>query len=132
MRERTFGICETSGNWVKATEEVRWRNIDLKVARNLGSKIFGTTFDFRNRFVCKIAFLPERPFCHLFVISAFLIVLKNWAIPGLFFFIFVLSTVSSKYAHYRILLVTGFEPWISGIGGDRSANWATTTALPFQ
>ena len=26
--------------------------------------------------------------------------------------------------------MTGFEPWTSGIGSDRSTNWATTTALP--
>ena len=25
--------------------------------------------------------------------------------------------------------MTGFEPQISGIGSDRSTNWATTTAL---
>ena len=24
--------------------------------------------------------------------------------------------------------MTGFEPWTSGIGSDRSTNWATTTA----
>ena len=28
--------------------------------------------------------------------------------------------------------MTGFEPWTSGIGSDRSTNWATTTSLtPF-
>ena len=25
--------------------------------------------------------------------------------------------------------MTGFEPWSSDIGSDRSTNWATTTAL---
>ena len=54
---------------------------------------------------------------------------KNWAIPGLFFIIFVFSTVTSNYVEYRILLMTGFEPRTSGIRGDHSANWATTTAL---
>ena len=54
---------------------------------------------------------------------------KKWAIPGLFFFIFVFSTVNSKYVDYKILLMTGFEPQTSGIGSDRSANWATPAAL---
>ena len=53
---------------------------------------------------------------------------KNWAIPALFFFIFVFSTVNSKYVQYKILLMTGFEPWTSEIGSDRSANSATTAA----
>ena len=26
----------------------------------------------------------------------------------------------------KILPMTGFEPWISSVGGDRSTNWATT------
>ena len=30
---------------------------------------------------------------------------------------------------YKNLSVSGFEPRISGIGSDRSAKWATTTAL---
>ena len=42
---------------------------------------------------------------------------KKWANPGLFFFYFRLFNT-----------MTGFEPRISGIGSDRSANWATTTA----
>ena len=29
----------------------------------------------------------------------------------------------------KILQMTGFEPWISGVGSNRSTNWATTTAL---
>ena len=28
--------------------------------------------------------------------------------------------------------MTGFEPWTSGIGSDRSTNWATTTAHYFE
>ena len=51
----------------------------------------------------------------------------KWAIPALFFFfIFVFSTVNSKYVQYEMLPMTGFERWTSGIGRDRSANWATT------
>ena len=53
---------------------------------------------------------------------------KKWANTGLFFFIFVFSTVNSKYNQCKILPMTGFEPRISGFGSDRSANWATTTA----
>ena len=29
---------------------------------------------------------------------------------------------------YKNFPVSGFELWTSGIGSDRSANWATTTA----
>ena len=39
-----------------------------------------------------------------------------------FFFVFVYSTVNSKLVHYKTLPVTGFEPWTSGIGSNRSAN----------
>ena len=42
--------------------------------------------------------------------------------------LFCLSTVNSKYVHYKISPMTGFEPWTSGIGSNRSTNWATTTA----
>ena len=51
---------------------------------------------------------------------------KNWPMPGHFFFIFVFSTINSKYVHYKILLMTGLEPRTSEIGSERSANWATT------
>lgn len=48
---------------------------------------------------------------------------------GLFFCIFVFSTVDIKYEKYmKILLMTGCEPWYHGIGSDSSANWATTIA----
>ena len=40
----------------------------------------------------------------------------------LFIFIFVFSTINSKYVHYKILLMTGFELQTSGIGSDHSAN----------
>ena len=54
--------------------------------------------------------------------------LKNWAIPGLFFLYFRLFNSYSKYVHYNILPMPGFELRITGIGSDRSANWPTTTA----
>ena len=56
------------------------------------------------------------------------IFLKEWAIPGLFFFIFVFSIQMTVNIQYKFLLVTGFEPRTSGIGSDCSTNWATTTA----
>ena len=46
----------------------------------------------------------------------------------LFSFIFVFSTVNSRYVHYKILPITGFEPQTPGIGSDHSANLASTTA----
>ena len=51
------------------------------------------------------------------------------AIPGLFFLYFRLyNTVDSKQMFDKSLPMTGFEPRIFGVGGDRSTNWATTTA----
>ena len=51
--------------------------------------------------------------------------------PPFFFFFssFHHNTVGSKQMFYKNLAMSGFEPWTSGIGSDRSANWATTTAL---
>ena len=48
----------------------------------------------------------------------------KWVIPGLFIFVF--STLYSKYVHYKIPLMTGFEPRTSGIRSNRSVNWVTT------
>ena len=53
---------------------------------------------------------------------------KKWAIPGLFFFIFVFSIQLTVNVRYKFLPMTGFEPRTSGIGSNRSTNWATTTA----
>ena len=49
-------------------------------------------------------------------------------LPTSFFFIFVFSTVNSKYVRYKTLSMSGFEPLTYGIGSDGSANWAKTTA----
>ena len=58
------------------------------------------------------------------------IVVYKWDIPSLFFlFTFVFSTVDGKYVHCKMLLMSGFEPWTSGIGINHSANWAATAAL---
>ena len=58
-----------------------------------------------------------------------LIVFIKWAIPGLFFIYFCLfNTVDNKQMFNKILPMTGVKPRISGIGIDRSTNWATTTS----
>ena len=49
--------------------------------------------------------------------------LKKGLSRPLFFFIFVFSTQMFN----KSLPMTGFEPRISGVGGDCSTNWATTT-----
>ena len=48
-----------------------------------------------------------------------------WIILGLFFFIFVFSTVNKHYVNEQLLSMTGLEPRTSDI---RFANWTTTTA----
>ena len=60
--------------------------------------------------------------CYLFINVCF-----EWAIPGLFFFILVFPTVSSKNVHSKKNSMTGFELRISCIESERSVNWATTT-----
>ena len=48
---------------------------------------------------------------------------------GLFFLYFRLfnKTFDSKQMFDKSLPMTGFEPRISGVGGDRSTNWPTAT-----
>ena len=53
---------------------------------------------------------------------------KKWANPGIFFFIFVFSTQMTEHIQYKFLPMTGYEQWTSGVGSDRSTNWATATA----
>ena len=52
------------------------------------------------------------------------------ATPGLFFFIFVFSRLqlTDNYIQKILLPTLGFEPRISGVVSNRSANCATTTA----
>ena len=54
---------------------------------------------------------------------------QKWAIPGIFLFIFVFSIqlIVNNFS-IKILPMTGFKPWTSGIGSDRSTNWVTTTS----
>ena len=47
---------------------------------------------------------------------------KNWAIPGLFFFIFVFLKQLTVNVQYKCLPMTGFEPQTSGIGSKSSTN----------
>ena len=55
----------------------------------------------------------------------------NWAIPGLFFFIFLFSglQLTDNYVRRFFLPILGFEPEISGVGSNHSADCTTTTAL---
>ena len=48
--------------------------------------------------------------------------------PGLFFFIFVFSIQLTEKHQYKFLPMTRFELRTSGVGSNRSTNWATTTA----
>ena len=34
----------------------------------------------------------------------------------------LLNVIKSKYIHYKILPMTRFEPWISGVGSASSTN----------
>ena len=51
----------------------------------------------------------------------------QWAIPGLFFFIFIFFHFNVQLVD-EILSMLGFKLSISGVGSDRSTNWATTIA----
>ena len=42
--------------------------------------------------------------------------------PGLFFFIFVFSIQLTENIQYKFLPMTGFKPWMSGVGSNRSIN----------
>ena len=48
--------------------------------------------------------------------------------PISYLFIFVISTVNSKFVRFEISPMTGFELRASGIWSNYSANWATITA----
>ena len=49
----------------------------------------------------------------------------------LFLHFCLFNPVDSKQCLIYILPMTGFEPRTSGVGTDRFANWATTTAHKF-
>ena len=52
----------------------------------------------------------------------FFVLFKKWAIPGLFFFIFVFSKQLTENVQYKISPMTGFELRTSGIGSNCSTN----------
>ena len=52
---------------------------------------------------------------------------KNGPIPASFSFFRLFNTVDNEYMN-KILLLTVFEQWTSGVGSNHSTNWATTTA----
>ena len=85
-----------------------------------------STFKFSYRYECA--------FSRLILVFGLKCLFKktNRPFPASFFFIFVFSTVSSKYGHSTILPMIGFEPQTSGMGSIRSANCATTTGQMFS
>ena len=50
--------------------------------------------------------------------------------PLFFIFVFSIHSWQKTNVQYinKFLPMTGFEPWTSGIGSNRSTNWATATA----
>ena len=54
--------------------------------------------------------------------------LKNGPFPATFSFFRLFNTVCSKWMFSINFADDWFEPGTSGVGGDRSTNWATTTA----
>ena len=54
---------------------------------------------------------------------------KNGPFPASFSLFSSFSIQLTVNVQYKFLLMTGFEPQISGIGSKHSTNWATTTAL---
>ena len=103
-------------NWENQFVYLIWHLQLARICKAL-TKIIGPKINFR-------------PFsnCSILLIYFF----KKWAIPGLFFFIFVCSIQLTVNVRHKFLPMTGFEPRTSGFGSDRSTNWATTTALSFD
>ena len=55
------------------------------------------------------------------------VVFEKWTIP-VFPYFRLLNSYHCLKVQYKILSMTGFEPWTSVIRRDHSANWVTTTA----
>ena len=53
---------------------------------------------------------------------------KDGPFPASFVFIFVFSKLQLVEYRSLLMLLMGIEPRTSGVGSDRSTNWATTTA----
>ena len=52
---------------------------------------------------------------------------KNRRFPPLFLYFCLFNTLDSKQMFDKSLPMTGFEPRISGLGGNRRTNWVTNT-----
>ena len=73
-----------------------------------------------NSFIIFIFFYQNR--------NKIVLIFFKWAIPGLFFFIFVFSIKLTVNVQYYFLSMTGFKPWSSGVGIKHSTNWVATIA----
>ena len=60
-------------------------------------------------------------------IISFFKIFKNGPTPVSFSLFLSLLNCNWQFQN-KLLVLLGFEPQISGVGSDRSANWATTTA----
>ena len=86
-----------------------------------------TTFKFVYDIGSSFSTSTEQGKSWLLQMNFHMISLLTFAIPGLFFLIFVFSIQLIVNVQYNFLPMTGFKPRTSGIRSDRSTNWATTT-----
>ena len=115
------------GSWVRI-----WELLSRQIEANYQIVSLTPEFEIQSVLVsCKVR--GSEMFGRIFQLAEFQLFGKsffNWAIPGLFFFIFVCSGLQLTYNYVLILLLlSGFELWISGGGCNRSANCATTMAI---
>ena len=81
--------------------------------------------------------MPTIPYSclgHTYITSSVITVLffkKNGTFQASFLYFRLFNTADTKQINIRCksLPMTGFEPRTSGVGSNRSTNWATTTAL---
>ena len=118
-------LCQLEGHWIESLtgiilrypfddyDPILWPKDSSVVLYDTGS-VCGLKREKRERGV--VGFIPLNVF------------LQNGLFPGSFVVVVFFSTVHSKYVHLKTLQMAWFEPQISTITGDRSANWATTTA----
>ena len=64
----------------------------------------------RNKILKKTLYFNPKFDCHVGAV----VLNKKWA--------FYFRLFNNKLVHYKILLMTGFEPWTSGSGSNRFAN----------
>ena len=82
-----------------------------------------TTFKFVYDIGSSFSTSTEQGKSWLLQMNFHMISLLTFAIPGLFFLIFVFSIQLIVNVQYNFLPMTGFEPRTSGIGSDYSTNW---------